>query len=497
MYWYLAYIVVYFAFMFAMGAYYYTRVKDSSSYLIASWDTGFWSIVGALISTCCGAAVFIGWVGMGFEVGISGYLKFAFPATLFMLALFIFFAKPLRRQYLYTIADLFGERFGGQAGLMPSILSALIYSVPTSALQMVGMSTVFQLAFGMDTATGITLSFGLMLAFTVLGGLPATLVTEAIQSIILFVGIVVLLIASLIYGGGIGQIMHRIPAAYLDPAGPSGVGDVLLFALSVGPFYLIWQSMWQRIFAARTATTARNAGVTAMLLLFVITSIPYAIGIMAKTYVPADTDPDLVFSFVTTQLLPPAFGGIVLVGLLAALMTGATSFLLQGSSNLTQDIYRRLLNPAATEKSMMRVSRLTVVIIAVLALIIAYKVTDIITLYQWALRLSATMLVFPFLAVMFWRRATKTGALSSMVVAAFATLAWPYLDSGLDPAVAGFPVSLVSLVLVSLATNHSKNEQRRAVYWEDLDSAGRMAPTEEPVLDDDTNHADNPKGIIG
>lgn len=146
---------------------------------------------------------------------------------------------------------------------------------------------------------------------------------------------------------------------------------------------------------------------------------------------------------------------------------------------------------------MMRVSRLTVVIIAVLALIIAYKVTDIITLYQWALRLSATMLVFPFLAVMFWRRVTKTGALSSMVVAAFATLAWPYLDSGLDPAVAGFPVSLVSLVLVSLATNHSKNEQRRAVYWEDLDSAGRMAPTEEPVLDDDTNHADNPKGLIG
>lgn len=486
MYWYLIYIAAYFAFMFAMGAIYFFRVKDSSSYLIAGWDTGFWSIIGALISTSCGAAVFIGWVGMGFEVGISGYLKFAFPAVLFMLILFTFFAKPLRRQYLFTIADLFGERFGGQAGLMPSILSALIYSVPTSALQMVGMSTVFQLAFGMDTFSGITLSFVLMLAFTVLGGLPATLITEAIQSVILFVGIIILLIASLVYGGGFAQIMNQVPGEYLDPAGASGLGNVLLFALSVGPFYLIWQSMWQRIFAARTANIARNAGVAACLMLFIITAIPYAIGIMAKTYVPAGLDPDLVFSYVTTHLLPPAIGGIVLVGLLAALMTGATSFLLQGSSNLTQDIYRRLLNPAATEKSMMLASRLTVVIIAVLSLFIAYGASDIVLLYQWALRLSATMLVFPFLAVMFWKRVTKTGALSSMVIAGVTTLAWPYLGYELDPAVAGFPVSLVSLVLISLATKHSQDEQLRAVYWEDLDSAKRVVSSENQATPPET-----------
>ncbi|GAB3677703.1 sodium:solute symporter family protein [Salinisphaera aquimarina] len=469
--WYLSYIVVYFVFMFAMGFYFFTKVKTSDAYLIAGWNVGFWPIVGTIISTNCGAAVFIGWVGMGFQVGLSGFFKFALPASIFGLILIVFFAKPLRRQRLYTIADLFSERFGGSAGLLPSILSAIIYSVPTTALQMVGMSTVFQLTLGMDAMSGITLSFVLILGFTILGGLPATIITDAIQAVILIVGITILFIASLFYGGGIGQILANTPPEYLSPAGPNGIGDVLLFALSVGPFYLIWQSTWQRIFASRTEQIAQGAGIAGIVLVMIIAVLPYSIGLIAKTYVPADIRPDLVFSYVTTDLLPPALGGIVLVGLLAALMTGADSFILQGSSNLTRDIYYRLLNPRASEKSLMFMSRFTVVIISALAVLVAYKVTDIITLYQWALRLSATIMVFPFLAVMFWKRATKAGALTSMTLAGLATLSWPYLGITLNQTVFGFTVSLISLVAVSLATKHSSNEQVRAVYWDDLDSA--------------------------
>lgn len=80
--WYATYTIAYFIFMFAIGAYYFTKVKTSDAYLIAGWDMGFWSITGTIISTWCGAAVFIGWVGMGFSVGMSGYFKFALPGLL-------------------------------------------------------------------------------------------------------------------------------------------------------------------------------------------------------------------------------------------------------------------------------------------------------------------------------------------------------------------------------------------------------------------------------
>ncbi|SFB11727.1 solute:Na+ symporter, SSS family [Lentibacillus halodurans] len=469
--WYLSYIVIYFVLMFAMGTYYFFKIKTYDDYLIGSWNTGFWPIVGTIISTWCGAAVFIGWVGMGFTVGLSGFFKFALPGIFFSLLLIVGFAGPLRRQRLYTLADLFGERFGGKSGVLPSILSAFIYSVPTLALQMVGMSTIFTITLGIDTNVGITLSFVLILSFTILGGLPATIITDAIQSIIVIIGIVVLFVASIVYAGGFEEIFANTSVEYISPLGPEGLSEILLYALSVAPFYMVWQSTWQRIFASESEEVAKKAGVTGFLIAGAVSILPFSIGVIARQYVPLDIDADLLFSYVTAELLPPAVGGIVFIGLVAALMTGATSFILQGSSNLTRDLYQRVMKPGASNKQLMVTSRLTVVLISLLGLLVAYFVTDIETAYQWALRLSATVLLFPFLAVMFWKRVTKSGMIWSMVLAAIATLCWPFLDLNIDHTIFGFSVSIVSLAVISLLTQHENTEQVRAVYWQDLDSA--------------------------
>ncbi|MBD1221178.1 sodium:solute symporter family protein [Virgibacillus halodenitrificans] len=469
--WYLAYMVIYFIFMFSMGFYYFFKVKTYDDYLIGGWNMGYWSIVGTIISTWCGAAVFIGWVGMGFTVGISGFFKFALPGIGFCLLLILLLAAPLRRQKLYTLADLFGERFGGKSGIIPSVLSAFIYSVPTLALQIVGMSTIFKIGLGLEVKWGIFLSFALILGFTILGGLPATIITDAIQSIIVIVGIVILFITSIVYAGGFGEIANNTAPEYLSMVGPFGIGEVLLYALSVAPFYLVWQSTWQRIFASKSERVAKRAGTTGFIIAGAISVLPFTIGLIARQYVPLDMDPDLLFSYVTAELLTPAIGGIVLIGLLAALMTGSTSFILQGSSNLTRDLYQRLMRKDATQKQLMLSSRLSVIIISVLGLFVAYLLTDIVTAYQWALRLSATVLIFPFLAIMFWKRVTKIGVLTSMFLALIATSIWPFLDLQLDHTVFGFLVSLISLIIVSLITKHDDTEQIKAVFWEDLASA--------------------------
>ncbi|WP_181347131.1 sodium:solute symporter [Thalassobacillus sp. CUG 92003] len=471
--WYLGYFIVYFGFLFGMGLWYFFRVKHSDDYLIAGWSMGFWPIVGTIISTFCGAAVFIGWVGMGFTVGMSGFFKFALPAYLFTLLLIVLFAKPLRRQRLYTLADLFSERFGSKIGIFPSILSAFIYSVPTLALQIVGMSTVFTLAFDLSFNAGVILAFLLIIGFTILGGLPATIITDAVQSIILVVGIVALFVASVMYGGGVQEILAATPQDYLTPFGKEGVGAVLIYALSVGPFYLIWQSTWQRIFASKSADVAQKAGITAVVIGTVISILPYAIGVIARQYVPSDINPDLIFSYVTVDLLPPALGGIILVGLLSALMTGADSFILQGSSNLTQDLYARLMKPHASEREKMTVSRLSVVLISVLGLIVAYNITNIIDMYQWALRVSAVTLVIPFLAVMFWKRVTAMAGLWSMMLSGIVTIIWPYLNTPIDETIIGFSVSLVAIIIISLITSHSGNEKVKAVYFEDFERANQ------------------------
>ncbi|PIC57268.1 sodium:proline symporter [Sporosarcina sp. P12(2017)] len=471
--WYVTYSSIYFVVMFAIGVYYFTKVKDADSYLIAGWNMSFWSIVGTTISTNVGAAVFIGWVGMGFTVGMSGYFKFALPAYLTSILLIYVFSKPLRRQRLYTMADLFGERFNSKTGVIPSILSAFIYSVPATALQIVGMSTVFSIVFNIDVKVGIFLSFTLILGFTILGGLVAAIVTDALQSFILVIGLFILAFTALKFGDGISNVIAQTPMMYLSPAGPHGVGEVLMFALTVAPFYLIWQSTWQRIFASKSEEVAIRAGITGYVITAIISILPFAIGVTARQFVPADLHPDLIFSYVTVDLLHPAIGGIVIVGLLAALMTGADSFILQGSSNISQDLYFRIINPKASGKQMMFVARFSVVIIAVMALIVSYFMTDIISVYQWALRISATTIVFPFLAVIFWRKTTARGVVTSMIIAGLVTAIWPFFNTGLDQVVPGLSASLIVLIIVSLMTKHSSDETIRAVYWEDLPSASR------------------------
>ncbi|KKB36184.1 sodium:solute symporter family protein [Bacillus thermotolerans] len=480
--WYTSYIVVYFLFMFAVGFYYFTKVKTSDSYLIAGWNMGFWNIVGTIISTNCGAAVFIGWIGMGFTVGMSGFFKFALPAMLVSMLLIALFSRPLRRQKLYTLADLFGERFGSKTGIIPSVLSAFIYSVPTTALQIVGMSTVFSIVYGIDPKIGIALSFALVLGFTILGGLVATIVTDAIQSIILIAGIIILAFSALNFSGGMTAVLENTPREYLTVFGAESAGAVLMFALSVAPFYLIWQSTWQRIFASKSEKVAIRAGLTGFGITLCISVLPYSIGVIARQFVPADIHPDLIFSYITVELLSPAVGGLVIVGLLSALMTGADSFILQGSSNITQDLYHRLINPNATEKQLMFMARATVVAISVLSLIVAYFMTDIISMYQWALRISATTLVFPFLAIMFWKRTTNAGVVASMLAGAAATIIWPFFGTGLDEVVPGFIASLSALIIVTLLTKHSPKESVKAVFWEDLPSAQRQinGPPETP-----------------
>lgn len=470
--WYLTYTIVYFVIMFAIGFYYFFKVKTSDDYLIASWNMGFWSITGTIISTCAGAAVFIGWVGMGYSVGISGYMKFALPSFIFSVILIYFFSGALRRQHLYTLADLFSERFGARLGLIPSIFSAFVYSVPTTALQIVGMSTVFLTVFGIPYNWAILLSFALVLGFTILGGLVATIVTDALQSVIVIIGIFLLFFAAINYAGGPSEIIANSPPGHLTLWGAEGMGDVLAFALSVGPFYLVWQSTWQRIFASRNERIAIRAGLTGFTVFAIIATLPYLIGLSAVQFVPEGMAPDLIFSYLTVELLPPALGGIVIVGLLSALMTGADSFILQGSSNLAEDFYRRIFNPNATEAQKMRAARISVVIISVLSLLVAYLMTDIISAYQWALRITTTTLVIPFMAVMFWRRATAAGCAVAMLSAIAVTVGWQFLGSpAIDPVFPGMLVCLIAIVAVSLMTAHARDECPRAVYWEDLPTA--------------------------
>lgn len=142
----------------------------------------------------------------------------------------------------------------------------------------------------------------------------------------------------------------------------------------------MWQSTWQRFYASRTEDIARWGGFTGFFFAGIVLGIiSIAIGVSARAFLQGEIVPDAVFYTVLQEVLPPFLGGILAMSLMAALVSGGDSFIMQGASNLTRDIYNRYINPEASSEQLLRVSRWSVVIIAVLGLLVSFAVTDIIS----------------------------------------------------------------------------------------------------------------------
>lgn len=486
MFWYVFWIALFVAIMFFVGIYHYRRITGVDEYLVASWSVGFWPIVGTILATWVGSAAFVGGVGLGYEFGVSGFLRLALPAATVSLLLCVLFAARLRRTKLYTLPDLFDERFGRPTGLLPALLSAFIYAVPTLALQYVAMGFLFSTLFGLPLWGALIASWALIYGYTLLGGLPSVIVTDTIQSGILFVGIIMMGIAAYLYAGGMGEISSAVPESHLSLLGADPAGTIF-FALSIGPFYLVWQTTWQRFYASRTERIATWAPFTGFLIggIF-IGIISTLIGMAGRSFITGDNVAnDAVFYTVLQDVLPPFLGGILAMALMAAVVSGGDSFIMQGSSNLTRDVYQRYFNPTASSERLLTVSRWSATIIAILGLLVSFAVTDIVTLYTYALKWIGVTLVIPFLAIMFWRRVTRTGVISGMILALAATIIWELLGRplGLHEAAVGYIVMLASLIPISLATAHNEGEQVVALWSEDLrrsdDSGARDPQTDE------------------
>ncbi|MBU0517047.1 MAG: sodium:solute symporter family protein [Proteobacteria bacterium] len=468
---YAVYLGSYLAVMIGIAVYHSLKIKSVEEYLVAGRRAGFWRIVGTIIATNCGAASFIGFVGLGYKTGVNGIFFWLVPAVLFSVLFAVVFGRVLRRLNLYTIPDAFALRFGRNAALAPALFQILVFAVPVLAIQFIGLGAILKTFFGLEMKLGIIIGFAVVLAYTLLGGMPTTIMTDVIQAVILIVGLGLLFVFGIHYAGGVSRVVEITPAHYWNPFGRAGFWSFLSLALTVGPFYLVWQTTWQRIFAARDEGTAVWGVSAGMVFTLLILSLSFLIGIIARGYLPLDLKPDTVFTQAVSTVFPAAIGGLVVVGLAAALMSGADSFLMMGSASVARDIWQQYFRPGADQRQMLTVSRVSVVLISLSALVVALVGKGIIPVFILVVKTGGAAVVWPFLALMFWRRATRKGVLAGMIAGGVVTVGWHLAGNpGVMEAVPGYLSCLVALVAVSLLTAHAPDEQVKAAYFEPLET---------------------------
>jgi solute:Na+ symporter, SSS family len=400
-------IVVYFLAMLAIGAW-GLRMKGLEDFHLAGRSIKLVLLTGTFCATIIGASATLGMAGLGFSKGLPG-AWWMLSGTAGLLVLATFFAEKVRASGCYTLPELVGSFYGERARFVASSLIVISW-VGVIAVQIVASGKVLGAVFGGNETLFMAVCTAVFVLYTVHGGQSSVIRTDLVQLMIILTGMIVLFSKAL-EAGGPGLLLGQS-----FPTSPEmGSNDVLTMLLVVGSAYLVGPDMYSRLFSAHSPREAKvSAAIAAVILIptaFLITSL----GIFARSLYPAAA-PEQAIPLLLTGLLSPGTEGLVAAALLAAFMSSADTSLMTATSILTLDIYRKI-SPDSSERKLMTVSRLSVLVIGVSALALAVSMPGIIKTLLIAYTVFTSGLLLPVIAGFYRDRLglTPSGALAALV----------------------------------------------------------------------------------
>ncbi len=462
--------IAYLFFMLAVGSHFYKRNESLSDYLIGGRQLNKWVAALSAQASDMSGWLLLGLPGYAYLQGMEAiWIALGLAAGTYLNWRFV--AYRLRRYTelagnAITLPDYFANRFHDTNRLL-RILSAafiLLFFLIYTASGFVAGAKLFESVFGLPYHSALIIGVVVIISYTALGGFMAVSWTDFFQGIIMFCAIIALPLLAVHAMGGFAEstaALRQVTPSYLnlftDGEGQpiSALAIVSLAAWGLG--YFGQPHILTRFMAIRLATEIKPARKIAMI--WVITSLACAvwIGLLGRIYLPeilGDSDSEKIFMILVDQLTHPLIGGILLAAVLAAIMSTADSQLLVTSSALTEDLYRVLIRPCASDKELLWISRGTVIGVATLACILALNPASSVlglVAYAWA-GFGATFGPLVLMSL-YWKRMTRNGALAGIIGGGLTVLIWKPLEGGwfdLYEIVPGFAVSISLIILFSL-----------------------------------------------
>lgn len=388
-----------------------------------------------------------------------------------------------------TLPDYFSNRFNDHKKIL-RIVSAfviLIFFAIYCASGMVAGARLFESMFGISYHAALWISAIATISYVFVGGFLAVSWTDTIQAGLMIFALLLTPIITLLSFSDLTEVTLALEAA--RPQATNIMGDLsvvaILSLLGWGLGYFGQPHILVRFMAADSVKSIPNARRIGMLWMILCLAGAVAAGFFGIAYFQQHADlalvvnanPETVFMELTKILFNPWIAGVVLAGILAAVMSTLSCQLLVCSSTLTEDFYKAFIRKNASEKELVWIGRLMVLVISVLAIGLASnpesKVLGLVS-YAWA-GFGAAFGPLILLSL-FWKRMTINGALVGMIVGACTVILWKnaFAATGLYEIIPGFIASLVSIIVVSLCgkapeTNVTERfEQADRVYKDAL-----------------------------
>ncbi len=474
---YLIILSLYFFLMLCLGFWFNKKVRSKKDYFIARGKLGPATVGFSFSATQMSGSTYMGAVGTEKVLGYN-FTPAAVSSAAAPWFSYILLGRRLRkiasRTKSITLVDIFEARYYSKtAGLICTSIM-LVAFIPMIAAQLKAAGNIFEVLLETPYVVGLFIFGGIVILYTVLGGMYAVAWTDLIQGLIMILGFAILAPVAVHAAGGFAG-MHQ-QYAQLNPGAISFLGKMP--ALWVVSAFIVWgffqiggsPASVTRFLIPEDDKTLKKAMVYSVLFQSFIYLSATLVAIAGGVLLPTLERPDLTVPTMVSQLLPPVVGGVIIAAVLGAMMSTIDSILLLAGSLVVENIYSKYMKKDIDQKKGLRIARLVTLVTGILALLVALKPpAAILWIVTMSFSLMASAFTFPFLLGLWWRRATKQAGIAGMVGGSISCVVWYILGymkyrtldnwiGGIWPAIFGSMISLFLFILVSKKTPRPPQE---------------------------------------
>ncbi len=468
--------------------------RSSDDYFLGGRTLGPWVTAMSAEASDMSGWLLMGLPGLAYWCGLADAAWTAIGLALGTYVNWLIVSRRLRRYServgAITLPEFFSNRFHEKGKVVMTIaaLFILVFFTVYAASCLVTCGKLFSTLFGFDYVAMMIVGAVFVLLYTIIGGFLAESASDFMQAVVMIVALVVIVVTATIAAGGLGAVLDNarsIPGFFeffglASPVTADGVQQVEngapLFgeALPYGGLSIVSMLAWGlgyfgmpqvllRFMAIRSERELTQSRRIATVWVLISLTVAVFIGIVGRALYPTSlltsADAENVFILLATNLLPPVLAGLVMAGILAATISSSDSYLLIAASAFAKNIYQGLLRRRATDKQVLLVSRLTLLLIALIAIVIALDENSVIftiVSFAWA-GFGATfgpLMLFS----LFWKRMNRAGAIAGMISGGAMVFVWNLLVRPLGGVwdiyelLPAFLFSCLCIVVTSLCT---------------------------------------------
>ncbi|WP_077210867.1 sodium/pantothenate symporter [Bacillus dakarensis] len=462
-------LLVFLIIIFMIGFWASANLKDSNSFLqdyfLGGRELGGFILAMTMTATYGSASSFIGGPGAAYTQGLGWVLlSMAQLATGYFVLMILGkkFAIVTRKYNAVTLVDFLKERYDSKWVVLLSAFSIIIFLFAAMAAQWVGGARLIESLTGLSYTAALFIFAASVLVYVIIGGFRAVAVTDAVQGTVMFIGTFILLVATVIAGGGITNLISDLAAENPNLITPYGF-DGGLTPIYVSSFWILvgvgvvgLPQITVRAMSYKNAKAMHRALIVGTIVVGFIMLGMHLIGVFARPILPGIEIGDTVMPLLAMEVLPPWLAGIVLAAPMAAIMSTVDSLLLLVSSAVVKDVYINYIKPDASNQSIKTISLGVTTILGILVFLMALSPPDlIIWLNLFAFGGLEAAFIWPVVLGLYWQAGNKFGAISSMVVGVGSYILFhSYYPNplGMHTVVLPILLSLLAFVVGSLLT---------------------------------------------